>query len=86
VRRQLAVSAVGRDLPSDLREKNAPAERFTLWASTELRKRSARDVKGQRFTKQMRVGAEVVGEVPLDLRELAIDRQEEIDDPWPLVA
>src|SRR5580765_4501269 len=84
--RQLAVSAVGRDLPLDLREKNATAEGFTTWASTELRKRAARDVKGQRFADQMCVRAEVVGKVSLDLRELAIDREEEIDDPWPLVA
>src|SRR5256885_12168450 len=73
VRRSLAVAAVDDNLAIDLVDQDPPAERFTTAARTKLRQRAAGDVERQRFAEQMRVRAEVIGEIPLDMSGLAID-------------
>ena len=44
-------------------------------------KRSAGDVKRQRFSQQVRVRAEIVREVVFDVRQLPLERDEQVDQP-----
>ena len=81
VRRPLAVAAVARDLPVDLRRAARAGRVASRRRWRQFGQRAARDVQRQRLAEQMRVRAEVVREVALDVRQLAIEREQQIDEP-----
>ena len=81
VRRALAVTAVRGDLAIDLGHEDATADRGAAFGRRELRQRASRDIQGQRFAGEMRVGAEVVRQVVLDVPELTIEPEQQIDNP-----
>ena len=82
VRGPLAVAAVGRDLTPDLLAEDGPADRGATPACGELGQRSSDHIERQRLAEQMCVGTEIVGKVVLDVRELAIEPEEQVDEPW----
>ena len=79
--------AVGADLPADFRKQNAPAECPRASSSLrELRHGEAADIEPQRLAEQMGVGAEVVGQMTFDVREVEIEPEEQVDRPRKLLA
>src|SRR5688500_9058099 len=76
------MAAVGADLPDGFLDEYRAADRRSPGARLQLGKRAAGDVERQRLSRQMRVGAEVVREVVFDVRQLAVEPDEQIDDPW----
>ena len=81
VRRQLRVAAVGVDLACRPPEQHVAAERGARAAAAQLGQRRDDDVERERFAGQVRVRAEVGREVVLDVRQLAVERDEQIDEP-----
>ena len=81
----LAVAAVGGDLAADLLQQHSAAGVRAPRAASEFGQRAARDVERQRFADQVRVGAEVIRQIPLDVRQLSIERDQQIDQPRPRV-
>ncbi len=81
VRRQLRMAAVGMDLPARLLDEHIPAEPDTPRAGRQFGQRASSHVQRERLAGEVRVGAEVAREVLLDVRELPIERDEQIDDP-----
>ena len=81
VRRALAVAAVRRNLAINLVDEDAAAQRRAATARRQLRQRLARHVERQRLADQMGVRAEVVRQVALDVRELAVEGEEQVDRP-----
>ena len=73
VSRTLRVSTVSVYLSVDLRYENAAAEPGPAIAGRELGQRETDDVQRERFAGEVRVGAEVAGQVVLDVRELPIE-------------
>ena len=86
MRRSLAVAAVGCQLPRNLIDQDSSSNGFAAVARGELGQHSCCYVERQRFAEQMGVGAEVVRQVVLDVRELPVEAQQQIDDPRSLVA
>src|SRR5439155_10442220 len=82
VRRALAVAAVPTHLTRDFGHQDPAAQPLAMRAPGERRDRTPADVEGKRLAEQVRVRAEVVREVVLDLSQLSIERKQEIDDPW----
>src|SRR6266849_4061048 len=81
MRRTFRVSDIRQDLSIDLVEKDLAPSRDPASARSELRKRVAHDVERQRLTGQMRVRAEVIREMMLEVCELSIDCDEHVREP-----
>ena len=81
MRRPLAVTAVGGDLPFDFVDEHTTPDRLATGARRELGQRAAGDVQRERLTEQMRVRTEVVRQVALDVRQLTVDAEQQIDRP-----
>src|SRR5947209_688563 len=79
VRRLLAMAAVAGDLTVDLRQQNLTAQRRPAAAGGELRQRQTADVQCEGLAEQVGVRAEVAGHVRFDVRQLAIEGEEQID-------
>ena len=76
------MAAVRVNLPIDFVEQDASPGGCPPRARRQLRQCGAHGVERQRFSGQVGVGAEVVGQVPLDVRELVVEPDEHVDDPW----
>ena len=76
-----AMSAVDGDLPHDFVEEDAPAGLHASAAGGQLRDGVAADVERQGLAEQMRVRAEVARQVMFDVRQLQIEREQQIDEP-----
>src|SRR5688500_20181722 len=76
------MAAVGDDLPVDLVEQDAAAEGRPAAAAGKVGQCQPADIERQCFACQMRVRAEVVREILLEMREVRVESHEEVDEPW----
>ena len=71
--RTLDVTPVGQYLAINFVQQHPPAGVHPSLARGELRQRRSGHVEGERLAGEMCVGAEVVGEMSLDVRQLSIE-------------
>src|SRR5262249_8334595 len=69
------------DLMNDPVDQDASPDRFANAAAVKFGQRARGHVQGQCLAKQMRVWTEVIGEMALDVRQLTIEREQEINGP-----
>ena len=75
------MTAVGMNLAADLTLEDLAPELDPAGAAGKFRHGQSDHIERQRFPGEVRVGAEVVGEVLLDVRQLTIEADDQIHEP-----
>ena len=79
------MAAVAAHLAIRLVSKNPPADGFPLTGRSEFGQDASPEVEGQSLAKQMRVGAEVRGQMSSYMVELSIEPEQHVDEPGRIV-